>query len=62
MLEPEQLVGKQIKHYQIQDHIDRGGMADVYLAFDETLQRQVALKIMLPAFAHDKQFIDRFRR
>ena len=62
MLEPEQLIGEQIKQYKIQDHIDRGGMADVYLALDETLQRQVALKIMLPAFAHDKQFVERFWR
>ena len=62
MLNPEQLVGEQIKQYRIEAHIDRGGMADVYLALDENLQRRVALKIMLPAFAHDKQFVERFWR
>ena len=62
MLDPEALVGKQIKQYRIDAHVDRGGMADVYLALDENLQRRVALKIMLPAFAHDKQFVDRFWR
>lgn len=62
MLEPEQLVGEKIKQYRIDAHIDRGGMADVYLAFDENLHRRVALKIMLPAFAHDRQFVERFWR
>ena len=62
MLNPEQLVGEKIKQYRIDAHIDRGGMADVYLAFDENLHRQVALKIMLPAYAHDKQFVERFWR
>ncbi|MCB9420397.1 MAG: protein kinase [Ardenticatenaceae bacterium] len=62
MLDPEQLVGEKIKQYRIDDHIDRGGMADVYLAFDENLHRRVALKIMLPAYAHDKQFVERFWR
>jgi serine/threonine protein kinase len=62
MLDPEQLVGEKIKQYRIDAHIDRGGMADVYLAFDENLHRRVALKIMLPAFAHDRQFVERFWR
>ena len=62
MLDPKQLVGEKIKQYRIDAHIDRGGMADVYLAFDENLHRRVALKIMLPAYAHDKQFVERFWR
>ncbi len=62
MLDPKQLVGEQIKQYRIEAHIDRGGMADVYLAQDMNLQRKVALKIMLPAYAHDKQFVERFWR
>ncbi len=62
MLDPEQLIGEKINQYRIDAHIDRGGMADVYLAFDEKLHRRVALKIMLPAYAHDKQFVERFWR
>ncbi|MCP4425444.1 MAG: protein kinase [Chloroflexi bacterium] len=62
MLNPERLVDTKINQYHIQAHIDRGGMADVYLALDENLQRRVALKIMLPAFAHDEQFVERFWR
>ncbi|HEX6387735.1 MAG TPA: protein kinase [Anaerolineae bacterium] len=62
MTDPVQLIGQKVEHYVITKHIARGGMADVYLAQDENLKRQVALKIMLPALAADQQFVERFRR
>ncbi len=40
----------------------RGGMADVYLALDTDLQRQVVLKVLLPNYAQDSGFVERFRR
>ncbi len=55
-------IGTRIGQYEIREHIARGGMADVYLAYEEELERKVALKIMLPALAQDAQFVQRFRR
>ena len=62
MSDPQQFVGKQVDQFQIQQHIARGGMADVYLGYDVDLQRPVALKILLPVLAADTQFVARFRR
>jgi serine/threonine-protein kinase len=59
---PNELVGQQIEQYEIHKHIARGGMADVYLARDVTLERLVALKIMLPALAANDDFVARFQR
>jgi beta-lactam-binding protein with PASTA domain/tRNA A-37 threonylcarbamoyl transferase component Bud32 len=48
--------------YPVLRKIGAGGMADVYLARDETLGRQVAVKVLLPRYADDRQFVERFRR
>ena len=48
--------------YEVTKKIGSGGMADVYLAQDRLLGRQVALKILSSRYAHDEQFIERFRR
>lgn len=56
------IVGNRVDHYQVLQHLARGGMADVYLAEDVNLQRKVALKVMLDLLATDQQFAARFRR
>ncbi len=48
--------------YRIQHEIARGGMAEVYLAHDELLDRPVALKVLFAEFARDPSFVERFRR
>lgn len=48
--------------YQITRHLARGGMAEVYLARDLLLDRDVALKVLFPEFASDRSFVERFRR
>jgi serine/threonine-protein kinase len=48
--------------YEIHKRAGRGGMADVFLAKDLLLDRQVAIKILFPEFAVDPSFVERFRR
>lgn len=55
------LVGKKLGKYEIIGKIGQGGMATVYKAIDTTLQRTVALKVMLPHLATDAGFVKRFQ-
>ena len=48
--------------YRILRRIGSGGMADVWLAEDTHLQRQVALKVLHGRFVQDREFVERFRR
>jgi serine/threonine-protein kinase len=50
------------ERYRILQRIGSGGMADVWLAEDTHLQRQVALKVLHSRFAQDQEFVERFRR
>ena len=48
--------------YEVGRKLGSGGFADVYLANDRLLGRQVALKVLSSRYAHDEQFVERFRR
>ncbi len=52
--------GDTIAGYRIKAKLGRGGMATVYLAEDEHLKRQVALKVLSPELAADESFRRRF--
>jgi serine/threonine protein kinase len=54
--------GSRIAGYHLEEQIGRGGMAVVFRARDERLQRQVALKVLAPALAADDEFRHRFIR
>ena len=48
--------------YQVLSLVASGGMASVYLASDQVLERKVALKVIHPHLAKDKSFVDKFQR
>ena len=50
------------ERYRLDHKIGTGGMADVWLAEDTELDRQVAIKILHDRFAQDKEFVQRFQR
>ena len=57
------LIGKRISgRYKILEVIGGGGMANVYLARDMILEREVAMKVLRFDFSNDDEFIKRFRR
>ena len=57
------LVGQLLDgRYAVRSRIAKGGMATVYLALDERLDREVALKVMSPALVDDEDFVRRFTR
>lgn len=57
------IIGKRISgRYKILDMIGGGGMANVYLAHDMILDRDVAVKMLRLDFANDEEFIRRFHR
>ncbi len=51
-----------IPGYRVIREVGRGGIATVYLAIQESLDREVALKIMSPALAAEPNFTERFIR
>ena len=56
------MVGRTLGHYHILTKIGSGGMGDVYLAHDLTLNRKVALKILPPELADNESLRARFER
>src|SRR4051794_38545916 len=48
--------------YRVIEPLGSGGMASVYLAYDQVLGRNVAIKVLNPRLAHDREFAERFRR
>lgn len=55
------LTGQTIGDYYLIRRLGRGGMADVYLALQRSLKRNVAIKILKPELAEDESYVKRFR-
>jgi beta-lactam-binding protein with PASTA domain len=59
MIEPDTIIDDR---YRVISRLGSGGMAEVYLARDELLGREVAVKVLHQHFAEDQEFVERFRR
>src|SRR5262245_42554089 len=65
LLEPgihEDLSGRAIGSYQLMSRLGAGGMGEVYLAHDMKLDRRVALKVLSPELAADRDRLRRFHQ
>src|SRR5262245_6296562 len=56
----ENLSGTNIKGYELRERIGVGGFGTVYRAYQSSVGREVAIKILLPYFANHPDFIRRF--
>ncbi len=55
------LVGRRYGRYRVEEEIGAGGMGVVYRAYDEKLERDLAIKVLAPGALHDEAARKRFR-
>jgi len=56
------MIGRQLGNYKIVGELGRGGMAVVYRAYQASLNRYVAIKVLPPHLGFDQEFVERFQR
>ncbi len=56
------LVGKQLGQYEFRKLLGKGGMGEVYHAYDSRMKRDVAIKIMAPELVSNEDLLKRFER
>ena len=56
------MTGKTLGKYRLTERLGRGGMAEVYRAYQPNLERDVAIKVMHGYLAEDEGFVGRFKR
>jgi WD40 repeat protein/serine/threonine protein kinase len=56
----QDLTGQTIKGYELRERIGRGGFGAVYRAYQSSVDREVAVKVILPEHANNPDFIRRF--
>ncbi|UCC65368.1 MAG: tetratricopeptide repeat protein [Anaerolineae bacterium] len=56
------LTGRMFGKYRLTERLGRGGMAEVYRAYQPNLERDVAVKVMHGYLAEDEGFVGRFKR
>jgi serine/threonine-protein kinase len=57
-----EVIGRQLSHYRLLSPLGKGGMGEVFLAQDISLNRQVALKLLPRQFTADAERVHRFER
>jgi serine/threonine protein kinase len=60
-VQEDNLIGTQLANYTILAPLGQGGMARVYRAHQENLDREVAIKVLPPWYAADRNFVERFK-
>jgi serine/threonine protein kinase len=58
----QDLIGARLNNYEITEPLGRGGMAHVYKAWDTTLKRPAAVKVIDPGLSGDDRYRERFER
>jgi serine/threonine protein kinase/DNA-binding LacI/PurR family transcriptional regulator len=59
---PDPFIGRKVGDYELKSLLGQGGMAIVYLGYDQSLKRNVAVKIVSKLIAQDPTFLERFNR
>ncbi len=60
-MQQDEMIGVTLGNYKILAPLGQGGMARVYRARQENLDREVAVKVLPPWFATDRNFVERFQ-
>ena len=58
----QDLGGRKLGQYELRERLGRGGMAEVYKAYQASMDRFIAVKVMLGHLVEDDDFVERFRR
>ena len=56
------MIGKKLRAYEITEEIGSGGMATVYRAYQPSMDRHVAVKVIRSSILHDPALRERFQR
>lgn len=59
-MQRDDLIGTTLGNYRVLAPLGQGGMARVYRAYQERLDREVAIKVLPPWYAADRNFVERF--